>query len=372
MQEYKIKKENGRSMIEMLGVLAIIGVLSISAISGFRSAMDKHKANQVLNDVALGLAELKMREVVYADEEVEFDFDTESGLDMVGYVDNVGNDYVAVTGISKGICKKLLPLKNVGSLGLIYQVDAATELTECTDEPQIMVFAEKNADTQTGAGNTGGDNNSGGNDNIEEDNEQTTPSCEETCVNGFCKNGVCSCFEGWTGTNCTHWIDENMCRDGTKCPEGEICSASGCSRCGDRNPPICEMYQYDGFCASIMCCGKNETPFCYEYETDHGGCRMKGCCDGIVKEMDDGHQACCSDETGKAYCVGYNSDGLCFQTSCCEGEQKLKEVYGIEACCFESETAYCISYNDDGSCSSAGCCSGMVTKNENGKAVCSS
>ena len=37
--------QNGRSMVEMLGVLAIIGVLSVGAISGYSKAMKKHKLN---------------------------------------------------------------------------------------------------------------------------------------------------------------------------------------------------------------------------------------------------------------------------------------------------------------------------------------
>ena len=38
--------ENGRSMIEMLGVLAIIGVLSVGGIAGFSKAMESYKTNQ--------------------------------------------------------------------------------------------------------------------------------------------------------------------------------------------------------------------------------------------------------------------------------------------------------------------------------------
>ena len=39
----------GRSMVEMLGVLAIIGVLSIVGIQGYKKAMNKHKANELMN-----------------------------------------------------------------------------------------------------------------------------------------------------------------------------------------------------------------------------------------------------------------------------------------------------------------------------------
>ncbi len=39
----------GRSMVEMLGVLAIIGVLSVGAISGYSKAMFKYKLNKMLD-----------------------------------------------------------------------------------------------------------------------------------------------------------------------------------------------------------------------------------------------------------------------------------------------------------------------------------
>jgi len=38
----------GRSMVEMLGVLAIIGVLSVGAIAGYSTAMTKYKINKVV------------------------------------------------------------------------------------------------------------------------------------------------------------------------------------------------------------------------------------------------------------------------------------------------------------------------------------
>ena len=41
----------GRSMVEMLGVLAIIGVLSIAAVAGYRFALLKFRANEVTNEL---------------------------------------------------------------------------------------------------------------------------------------------------------------------------------------------------------------------------------------------------------------------------------------------------------------------------------
>lgn len=44
--------EKGRSMIEMLGVLAIIGVLSVGAIAGYSKAMMKYKLNKQIGQIS--------------------------------------------------------------------------------------------------------------------------------------------------------------------------------------------------------------------------------------------------------------------------------------------------------------------------------
>ena len=52
--------EVGRSMIEMLGVLVIIGVLSVGGIAGYSKAMEKYKIDKALNEynmVIFGLIE---------------------------------------------------------------------------------------------------------------------------------------------------------------------------------------------------------------------------------------------------------------------------------------------------------------------------
>ena len=47
------KLQNGRSMIEMLGVLAIIGVLSVGGIAGYTQAMKKYRANEITNTISM-------------------------------------------------------------------------------------------------------------------------------------------------------------------------------------------------------------------------------------------------------------------------------------------------------------------------------
>ncbi len=45
--------QSGRSMIEMLGVLAIIGVLSVGGIAGYSKAMHKYRINKTIEQITL-------------------------------------------------------------------------------------------------------------------------------------------------------------------------------------------------------------------------------------------------------------------------------------------------------------------------------
>ena len=61
------KNESGRSMVEMLGVLAIIGVLSVGGIAGYTMAMRNYKANEAANAIAMLAIAIQVRnaEVTY-------------------------------------------------------------------------------------------------------------------------------------------------------------------------------------------------------------------------------------------------------------------------------------------------------------------
>jgi len=71
--------EFGRSMVEMLGVLAIIGVLTVAALSGYQKAMAKLNMNKIVSatvDVLRDWAELNMTGKVPTQ---PFDSDVSSG-----------------------------------------------------------------------------------------------------------------------------------------------------------------------------------------------------------------------------------------------------------------------------------------------------
>ena len=48
-----LSEQSGRSMIEMLGVLAIIGVLSVGGIAGYSKAMAKYKQTKIADQISM-------------------------------------------------------------------------------------------------------------------------------------------------------------------------------------------------------------------------------------------------------------------------------------------------------------------------------
>lgn len=51
--------EKGRSMIEMLGVLAIVGVLSVGGIAGYSKAMGKYKTNHLIEQLTMLITNIR-------------------------------------------------------------------------------------------------------------------------------------------------------------------------------------------------------------------------------------------------------------------------------------------------------------------------
>ena len=79
--------ETGRSMIEMLGVLAIIGVLSVGGIAGYSKAMNKFKTNKVADNVSMLVANIK---TLYAQQKTYDGLTNQTAVDMGVVPDELG------------------------------------------------------------------------------------------------------------------------------------------------------------------------------------------------------------------------------------------------------------------------------------------
>ena len=78
------KQSAGRSMIEMLGVLAIIGVLSIGGLAGYKIVMNYHRANETMHDVMLRATNVAMKWDDYSTKAKDYEF---TFADMCAYKD---------------------------------------------------------------------------------------------------------------------------------------------------------------------------------------------------------------------------------------------------------------------------------------------
>ena len=81
------KVQFGRSMVEIIGVLAIVGILSIGAITTYSNVMEKINSDKLIEDAAFSLKKLHM---VYSGkksyqniEKQVFDFNLIQGIDKI-------------------------------------------------------------------------------------------------------------------------------------------------------------------------------------------------------------------------------------------------------------------------------------------------
>ncbi len=90
MNNYKHNEQSGRSMIEMLGVLAIIGVLSVGGIAGYSKAMNKFKTNKVADNVSMLVANIK---TLYAQQNTYAGLNNGTAVSMGVVPDELGTAY---------------------------------------------------------------------------------------------------------------------------------------------------------------------------------------------------------------------------------------------------------------------------------------
>ena len=104
---YKIT-EQGRSMIEMLGVLAIIGVLSIGGLHVINRMQYEHKATQLVNDFAETVTKLQksisQMDSGYKNINV---FAYKNNLYSTNWVPNQKNNIIIYTGLLSSTYKLL-------------------------------------------------------------------------------------------------------------------------------------------------------------------------------------------------------------------------------------------------------------------------
>lgn len=136
MKKNRIKSQTGRSMVEMLGVLAIIGVLSVGGIVGYRSAMDRHIANEIQNDMQIAWIEFMNR--FHTGWDPSKDFDSISGdvaLEYTGATNSNNEPLLFYLNIPQDEFEKACPYLNFSEIPI-----RAIDGCSCSDNADIYDF----------------------------------------------------------------------------------------------------------------------------------------------------------------------------------------------------------------------------------------
>ena len=104
-----MRTQFGRSMIEMLGVLAIIGVLSIGGIALYRRAVNNHHANTILDDVNRFAFVITEKGGYPEGEDIPKGDFKESGIYQLKGHQAYGGQYsITALNVPKGVCEILI------------------------------------------------------------------------------------------------------------------------------------------------------------------------------------------------------------------------------------------------------------------------
>ena len=194
-----VTDESGRSMVEMLGVLAVMGVLSVGGVAMYTNAMNKYRANELLN-------ESSKRAVVIATQILS---GKSISADMMNQFDNNGTTFTGVEAVGTNQFK--LTLSGVDDdvcTQLKATVGSNTIIQEVGDKCAYLTF---NNDLSRGTTSSG--DGTGGSEQQEQKNCTEDASICGECQT--CVNGTCVAVDNSQRKNCSTGED-GLCVDG-KC-----------------------------------------------------------------------------------------------------------------------------------------------------------
>ena len=398
-------KQKGRTLLEMLAVLAIIGILSIAALVGFTYAMNKHRANETIYDVMLRGTNVPMIDEYYYDKASGYEFRfpglVNNGRQGTYYPMTTKKDagssyYVEATGVTYRVCELILKM-NPTDIDRIMVGDTAytgdSDICGTTDGLAMkFCFGEDGTICDgTGHGGSSGGSGSGGSSGSGSGSGEIGTTCDpacgtcEQCVDGSCEVRPCS-ISSCSDTQQPTGTDECGCIIGCedKCPNlscgtCEVLNYETCS-CDVDSSCTCEerggetIYYLTGTCCEqpSSCCSLDDT--CVQTEctiTDNTQCGVfctegaqttSVCCTAVSIDGDDPmNHVWVGDPYGEGYCCASKSESQ----ACCEADSG-KWCDGI--CCGGTQTC-----GNAGKCCEAidvSTCSNGTTTDTNGCTIC--
>ena len=127
-------------MVEMIGTLVIMGVLSIGGVAGYKYAIDKNTANQIMKDAHLGYISTPISSCV--NDFISVEFSPISGHQTDFYCDPKNERYIRVSGISDTVCEHLLKMQSDNEVELYAYDEYTAPLCDKEENDLIFAFAD--------------------------------------------------------------------------------------------------------------------------------------------------------------------------------------------------------------------------------------
>ena len=240
-RNYLKQLEYGRSMVEMLGVLAVIGVLSFGGIQGYKYAMDKHRANDIVHEVNMRVQDIwhTYQDKPFPAEFSEWPEMTQTGfpIDIVPNPNNITFS-VDVENVPNGVCKqvmneglndalvkmiRIVPNDTDSDAGVIYNGDVSVceEYGETAGMRFLATLESLNGEQ-------------GGKKPTDKNGDETTYCYEKSdcasvggsscfdCINNLCQPD-CPSGKPYCNTENTTTPTCERCLNNSHCPKGYIC-----------------------------------------------------------------------------------------------------------------------------------------------------
>ena len=304
--------QSGRSMVEMLGTLAIIGVLSIGGIAGYSYGMDKWRANEVINDVNMRMIDIA-GQVFRNQSEIaipeDWDIKGRSGYIIDVFQNTDSEPSIMVEKVPTSVCKMIL--QNSADTQDIYvgvlngdQVDGNWYLGDnehiCEGSDKEMLFA-MSPEILAGF-------NPDSEDYVEPEGTATIVMTDKECYSNadcrpdkpFCDNGTC-----------------------VECTQDEHCPT---------DLPYCDTYY--GQCVACLensHCG-GETPVCNTHQGTCVACVSNSDCEGKAIPLCDTNRGICDCPEGTKYDSNKNKCIECLTASECDKNEFCNSNYRCVSC----------------------------------------
>ena len=226
--------ESGRSMVEILGVLAVMGVLSAGGIYGYSFAMDKYRANDIVYEV-----NLRANDVWHKYQEQPLPDPSEDGTDFDEFPDMTGTGYpiymtshpdiafkTYVEGVSSRVCKNVVNMNLNGIVKGIQFVQVAQgegDLVKYTGNASICGEDETD-NTIVFTSFIDSESQDLNNQHCVEESDCTGLCAPYTCDNNMTCRDKCytlddtpHCLDDGEGGKCVECVTNDHCEKGKIC-----------------------------------------------------------------------------------------------------------------------------------------------------------